>query len=86
MYKNDNRPSSSHPYLDSNIVDVLNRKAFRFNCPSIISCDGVLFRHDGNNWINGGEFDLLYPELHLRKNNWRNYDKTKNYLHGEQSY
>jgi hypothetical protein len=75
-----------HPYIDSNINEVLIRKEFRKNAPCICSKDGIIFRFDGNEWLSNDKFESVYPELHIRKNNWRNYDRTKNYLHGEQSY
>lgn len=86
MTKSDKAFKAIHPYIDSNIKQSLERSSFRKNASAVIDSEGNMKVWDGKEWLASWEFERTYPELPLIKNNWSNYDRTKNWLQNKKSY
>ena len=86
MTKATKQIKATHPYIDSNISESIERTKLRRESPAIIDSKGEMKVFVEGGWMPEWEFNRVYCELPIVKNNWNNYDRTKNWLHNEKSY
>ena len=86
MTKATKQIKTSHPYLDSNIVESIERTKLRREAPAIINSKGEMLVLVEGEWLPEWEFNRVYYEIPITKKNWSNYDRTKNWLQNKKSY